>query len=204
MKLGIATMLVLVNVAYAGPDADAVMRSAPACDAARAHCFKIQLHVTRDTNFVVTPEWIAAKVDAAARLFEPLDTTFELAGIDELPAKFARVATRADRNAIANGRLGGTTLHVFVVAKLDDVDHAGDEIRGVTWHAHDTTYIILSSIAPERTLAHELGHFFGLPHSTYAISIMNKTPRDEPPPEDRRFADEEIEAMRRVIKRMAR
>jgi len=204
MKLGIATMLVLVNVAYAGPDADAVMRSAPACDAARAHCFKIQLHVTRDTNFVVTPEWIAAKVDAAARLFEPLDTTFELAGVDELPAKFARVATRADRNAIANGRLGGTTLHVFVVAKLDDVDHAGDEIRGVTWHAHDTTYIILSSIAPERTLAHELGHFFGLPHSTYAISIMNKTPRDEPPPEDRRFADEEIEAMRRVIKRMAR
>jgi hypothetical protein len=152
----------------------------------------------------VTPEWIAAKLGAAARLFEPVDTTFELAGVDELPAKFAHISTRADRNAIANGHLGGTTIHVFVVTKLDDIDTIGDEIRGVTWHAHDTTYIILSTIAPERTLAHELGHFFGLPHSTYAISIMNKTPRDDPPPEDRRFADEELDAMRPVIKRKAR
>jgi hypothetical protein len=196
--------MISVAMAHAATDLEAVTQAAPACDAARAHCFKIQLHVTRDTDLVVTPEWIASKLDAAAKLFEPLDTAFELAGVDELPAKFARVANRADRNAIAKGHLGGTTIHVFVVARLDDIDIAGDEIRGVTWHANGTTYIILSAIAPERTLAHELGHFFGLPHSAYPISIMNKTPRDDPPPEDRRFADEEIDAMRPVIKRMAR
>jgi hypothetical protein len=33
---------------------------------------------------------------------------------------------------------------------------------------------------------------------------MNKTPRDEPPLEERRFADEELAAMRPVIERMAK
>jgi len=90
-------------------------------------------------------------------------------------------------------------VHVFVTGQLDDIDTPGAVAYGVTWRRGDTKYVILSTQAWERTLAHELGHVFGLPHSTHPISIMNKTPRTEPPPEERRFADEELAAMKRRL-----
>jgi hypothetical protein len=95
---------------------------------------------------------------------------------------------------------------VFVVGQLDDVDEEGAIAYGVTWHGRkdDRKYLIVSAQALERTLAHELGHFFGLPHSSYAISIMNKSDRKEPPVDQRTFADEEIDAMRPVLKRLLR
>jgi len=46
-------------------------------------------------------------------------------------------------------------------------------------------------------LAHELGHFFGLPHSKYPVSIMNKTPRDDPPHAERGFHAKELAIMTR-------
>ena len=196
---------ILCGVAHAG--VDDVTKAAPACDAKRAHCFAIQLHVVEGATdgLVATPAWIAARLAAANAQFETTDVGFQVDGVDTVPASAAHVATRADRDALGKGRLAGTSIHVFVVGRLDDIDHPGNQIRGVTWHAHDRTYIVLSAAtAPERTLAHELGHFFGLPHSTYPISIMNKTKRDDPPPEQRRFADEELDALRAVIARMVR
>ena len=76
----------------------------------------------------------------------------------------------------------------------------------MTWHARndDRKYVIVSAQALERTLAHELGHFFGLPHSAYAISIMNKSERKDPPIEQRTFADEEIAAMKPHLLRLLR
>jgi hypothetical protein len=45
-------------------------------------------------------------------------------------------------------------------------------------------------------LAHELGHFFGLPHSRYPISIMNKKPSpDRPAWPDLVFHPEELVIM---------
>jgi len=205
MLRSVLALLIVCGIAHAG--VDAVTKAAPACDASRAHCFTIQLHVVEGATdgLVATPDWIAARLAAADQLFESLDVGFQVAGIDTVPASTAHVVTRADRDAIGKSRLAGTSIHVFVVGQLDDIDQPGKEIRGVTWHAHDRTYILISAArAPERTLAHELGHFFGLPHSTYAISIMNKTPREEPPPEARRFADEELDALRSVIARMVR
>ena len=114
------------------------------------------------------------------------------------------LVTQADRDALfTRGQTQGT-IHVFVTAKLDDIDNPGEIIYGVTWHAHDATYIVVSGMAWERTLAHELGHYFGLPHSTYAISIMNKTPREEPPIADRRFSDEELAKLRTAIDRVVK
>ena len=204
MKLALGVLVWIAGNAYAGVDVDALANAVPACDAARAHCFAIDLHVAADANGpVTTPAWVAAELERANHFFEPLDVGFELAAVEALPESAAHIVTRADRYAIANGHVGGTKIHVFITGKLDDIDTIGNVIYGVTWHTHDATYIIVSAEAWEKTLAHELGHFFGLPHSAYAVSIMNKTPRREPPEDQRRFADEEIAAMRRVIARMA-
>jgi hypothetical protein len=151
-------------------------------------------------------DWLAIQLATANRHFVALGVGFQVVGIDALPASCARVASRGERDAVANGRLTGHVIHVFITGRLDDVDQPGGIIRGVTWHVRgsDRKYVILSTVAPDRVLAHELGHVFGLPHSTYAISIMNKTQRAEPPPEQRTFADDEIAAMRPVLKRLLR
>jgi len=188
-------------------DAAAIAKAAPSCDAERAHCFAIQFHIAGDDHgLVATGEWIAKQLAGANRHFAPLDVGYQLAGVDALPASAMHVETRADRDALAENRLGGKLIHVFIVGQLDDVDNEGSIAYGVTWRRpHDSRrYLIVSVQALERTLAHELGHFFGLSHSSYAVSIMNKTDRTEPPVDQRTFADEEIAAMRPVLERLLR
>jgi len=200
--------LLRASVAHAddAADLDAITKAAPHCEATRAHCFAIRLHVARTSAaaMVVDPAWIAAQLAFANKQFEPLDTSFQLAAVDFLPETAARLEDRAARNALAK-RVTGTVIDVFLTGYLADVDKPGSFAYGVTWRTKaDHKYIIVSGMGRDRTLAHELGHFFGLPHSTYAVSIMNKTARDDPPPEDRRFADEEIEAMKPVLARLVR
>jgi len=190
-----------------GADLAAVTAGLPACDAVRTHCIGIHLHVpVVDDGAIAKADWLAVQLAAANRHFAPLDIGFQVVGIDALPAVAAHIATRQDRDAVSDGRLTGRMIHVFITGQLDDVDEPNGFIRGVTWHTRgsDRKYVIVSTLAPERVLAHELGHVFGLPHSKYAISIMNKTDRAEPPPEQRTFADEEITAMRPVLRRLLR
>lgn len=200
-------LVVTTSIASAGGDElTAIREGVPACDPARAHCFAIQLHVAGDDHgLVAKAEWIGKQLAGANRHFAPLDVGFQLAGVDSLPASAVHIETRADCNALAKGRLGSRIIHVFVVGQLDDLDVDGIAY-GVTWRRPNDPrrYLIVSAQALERTLAHELGHFFGLPHSSYAISIMNKADRTEPPMEQRTFADEEIAAMRPILERLLR
>lgn len=193
--------LLLLLLCGAGP------AQGPACDSDREHCFGLQLHIASDDHgAVVSDDWIAAQLAGANHHFERLGVGFVIAGVDSLPESAVHVETRTDRDDLATDRLGNKLIHVFLVGQLDDVDDEGRIAYGVTWHTRhdDRKYVIVSSQALPRTLAHELGHFFGLPHSSYAVSIMNKADRKEPPPDQRTFADEEIAAMRPVLKRLLR
>ena len=64
--------------------------------------------------------------------------------------------------------------------------------------------IYLGQTSALSALPHEIGHFFGLPHSNYADSIMNKRRRMHPPEEERSFARREFAFIKRKLGRMLR
>lgn len=175
----------------------------PPCAPARAVCFGIRVHLSIDNGApYVSPQWLAEQFAFANRMFEPIDVSFELhaaAPINLPPIIDGRKA----RNAVSKGITAVRAIDVFVVGALADLEDPRFPLFGVHWRPAKPAgrrYILLASYAWGRTMAHELGHFFGLPHSSYAISIMNKTLRTEPPLEQRRFADEEIPIMQKALR----
>lgn len=171
------------------------------CPSEAKHCFGIALHVVEvEDQPVQTPTWIFHHVAHANKLFAPISVGFEVVSVDALPASKAKMETRTDRDHLGRKIFGRSVVHVFVVSRLADVDIEGEEIRGVHWRDRADTsrrWIILSAIGSPLVLAHEMGHFFGLPHSRYDISIMNKTPRPLPTWPDRVFAKPELRKMER-------
>ena len=120
-------------------------------------------------------------------------------GVEPLAAAHRDIVSRLDRDKLGRPHFSRGVVHVFVVGSLADVDGPG-EIRGVHWRDRANTarrWVILSSIAGSLTLTHELGHFFSLPHSRYAGSLMNKQPGG-PPFAERRFHAKEAAKMRRA------
>jgi hypothetical protein len=82
------------------------------------------------------------------------------------------IATTDDRDSLAPLAAADGTVHVFVVEKVADKDKDG-VIGGVTWMHGRRRYIIVShDDAKDDTLAHELGHFFGLSHTTDPHDLM--------------------------------
>jgi hypothetical protein len=192
-------VLLLLFGRVAAADVGDLIKGAPACDPART-CLGIALHVavsdaSANARPVATADFLATQLVHANKQFERLGVGFQYVSVAELPASAMRVEDATERTSFGP-RVKGTVIHVFVTGQLDDIDVADQVIRGVAWRKDKTTkYIILSTIAQQNVLAHELGHVFGLKHSTYAVSIMNKTERAEPPYEKRTFADEEYTLM---------
>ncbi|MEM7151771.1 MAG: matrixin family metalloprotease [Myxococcota bacterium] len=181
----------------------AFVTGSPVCPRKVRHCFKLAVHVVEeDGEAVQTSQWFAAQVREANRLFAPIGVGFRVGSVVPADARFADMQTRLDRDQIGRKEHSLGVIHVFVVRRLADVDVEGEVIRGVHWRDRAETskrWIILSSIASSLVLAHEAGHFFGLPHSGYRKSIMNKSPHRNPPWSERFFVDEEqaIMAQRR-------
>lgn len=161
-------------------------------------CIGLRIHhaVTLDET---TRAWLDTQLDEANRLFASADLAFTVSELVALPEHHREVRTRQDRDALGHDRFATGTIDVYLVAYLGDVDLPGQEIRGVHWRSRldrSRRFVIVSTISPPKVLAHELGHFFGLPHSQYPESIMNKAPRAQPPYEARRFADRELSRMK--------
>jgi hypothetical protein len=183
---------------------EALAKAAPPCDAARARCIGIKLHVAvGEQGPVADADWVGRQLAQANQHFEPVGVGFQIVGAGALPEAAARIEDAAERTALGR-HVAGTVIDVLVTAQLDDIDKQGAVIRGVAWPKGGKKFVILSTIAWDRTLAHELGHVFGLPHSTYAVSIMNKTERKEPPLEQRTFHASELAVMRAQLARLLR
>jgi hypothetical protein len=181
------------------PDLGSFVSESPRCPRKVSHCFGIVVHVVTDEDGPVeSPAWLGERVEEANRHFALVDVAFRVIEAREQTSEYRHVATRKQRDLIGRDRFGVGVVHLFLVGQLDDVDVADTQIRGVHWRDRGDTsrrWILMSKIASPMVLAHELGHFFGLPHSSYGVSIMNKTPRDDPPFEARTFHRKEIRRM---------
>jgi hypothetical protein len=121
---------------------------------------------------VGTAEWLTAEIDAAQTLFTPFGVRFAKGAGAPLDAHLAHMETRADRDALAS-HVAPHVIDVFVVQSLRDIDDTKQMRRGVHWHAPSGAhYLILIATAPTTVLAHELGHYFGNPHSPVVDNVM--------------------------------
>jgi hypothetical protein len=125
--------------------------------------------------------WVDAQLAQAERLFGVHGVRFEARAVRPLDARFARLETKDDRDALAS-ELAPGVVNVFVVASLRDVDDPTLLRMGVHWRkrkALSKHYVIVSSTAMPTTLAHELGHFFGNGHSQVVNNVMSYQRTDD-------------------------
>lgn len=171
--------------------------------------FRVRFQIAHvDDAPVVSQRWIDAQIAKANEVFEPAEIAFDLVSdVDVIPDEEGRwpedLVTRADRHKLGP-LVKPEVINVFVVKSMADVDVAGQFIRGVHWRSRrggsPRHYAILSSIAGSYVLAHELGHFFGNPHSPTPGNIMSYE-RGEGPP----FLDaQQLRRIRRFKERFIR
>lgn len=174
------------------------------------HKIPLRLHITMDPNRKFNQEvsWLKDQIKTANHLFKKVEVCFIPKQIVKLPATHMQIKTRRHRTALGRHKNGfkPRVIDLFIVSLLGDVDKKGEEIRGVHWRdpkdRKNKRWIFLSRIARSQVLAHELGHYFSLPHSTYPASIMNKKPRKKPSYEQRGFVKNEIKQMIKARKQM--
>ena len=174
------------------------------CPEGRKYCLTLVLYLAAtESGPVQSPEWVRTQVAMANKLFGTIDVGFQVQTLVALAANEERIVTRTQRDLLGRKRFEKGAIHVFVVGYLANVDEEG-EIFGVHWRDRERTsrrWIILSAIAWDFTLVHELGHFFGLKHCALKGSIMNKIGHDDTPMSKRGFAESEIKKMKRRLKR---
>jgi hypothetical protein len=124
-----ALALILLATATAHADLQPLIKDLPSCEPARATCLGVAVHVALDDagNPIATAEWLAGQLAVANQLHAPVDVGFQVVSIDALPATAQRVADRKQRDAFAP-QVTGTTLHVFVTGRLDDIDIPGGAV----------------------------------------------------------------------------
>jgi hypothetical protein len=121
--------------------------------------------------------WIDAELAEAERLFAPHGVHFAKASRRLAGSVYARLETRADRDGLA-AMMRPSVINVFVVRSLKDVDEKERWRMGVHWRPSQRPgerFIILAANAAPSVLAHELGHFFGNPHSPTPDNVMSYT-----------------------------
>ena len=145
------------------------------------------------------PSWVDDHVQAVQTLLAPHGITVTAARETFTPA-ICEVLTRADRDIFAqhvaspqnaqNGQDGqdgqngqgpaddkdGRSVTVLVLPRVRDLDVLTYDLMGVHWRAHGQHWIFLTARAQPPVLAHELCHYFGLPHDPAGGNLMTPGP----------------------------
>ena len=136
--------------------------------------YGLSIAIAEEERAAVQSEaWLNEQIANAERLFGPIGVHVRWTLVKPLAQPHARLETRKDRDVLAD-QLEPGAINVFVVAQLRDVDDPSLYRMGVCWRRGDgKPYVIVAATARPTVLAHELGHFFGNPHSTVPNNIMS-------------------------------
>jgi hypothetical protein len=158
--------------------------SAPSSSAAPAADLLIKLRVRvahcpsapgGPPRAVHTMDWVDAHVNAARALLAPHGIAVIAAGEPFTPSR-CELLTRADRDALASEVSSADEVTVLVVPRVRDLDVPSYDLKGVHWKAGGRRWIYLTAAARPPVLAHELCHYFGLPHDPAGGNLMTPGP----------------------------
>lgn len=154
--------------------------------------------------------WVNAQLETANRLMAPANVRFVLQGVEVLDAAHSRLETRADRDALGGLVMGHArrlpdgarpkAVDVFIVELLRDVDEPPRLRMGVHWRQRknrQNRYVILAASAGSSVLAHELGHYFGNPHTDVVDNVMSYRRSD---PAKMAFDEAQLTRIRRAAR----
>ena len=137
--------------------------------------FGVSFAIAEEEKHPVQPDaWIEAQLASAEKLFGPLGVHFRWTQKKPLAAEHTRLESRRDRDVL-EAELERGVINVFVVASLRDVDDPSLYRMGVCWRRGNEgkPYLVVAASARPTVLAHELGHFFGNPHSSTPNNVMS-------------------------------
>jgi hypothetical protein len=133
--------------------------------------------------------WVDEHVEAVRALLSPHGITVS-ARRDTFTPPRCELLDAADRDSLAPSvpeRERDVT--VLVLPRVRDLDVPSYDLRGVHWRARGRRWIFLTARANPPVLAHELCHYFGLPHDPAGGNLMTpgpssplwrRTPRPQP------------------------
>ncbi len=143
----------------------------------REPVFPIDVAVTSDeSGAVVDRAWIDAEMSIAERIYGTLGVHLRVDHVRNIGSDLVRIEDPHMRDRFAP-LVTSHEIQIFIVRSLRDSEVVGMYRGGVTWDSRTSPsrrYIIVASTAAQSTLAHELGHFFGIqPHSNVKNNLMS-------------------------------
>lgn len=137
--------------------------------------------IARCAGVPVRPEgWVDEHVSAAQSVFASHGVVLEhtLGAFAPSPCE---ILTRVDRNRMSRYAGSVNAVDVLVVPRVRDLDVPSYDLMGVHWRAEGRAgrgrrWVFLTARATPPVLAHELGHFFGLPHDPKGGNLMTPGP----------------------------
>ena len=158
--------------------------------------FPIVFRIADPVSPVVRRAWIEDQLRQANRVFEPTGIRFRSLEVTPMLERYRDIDTIWARNRLERLVQGGV-INCFVVGRLRDIHDPALLRRGVHWNVSGESpkhYVILSKIGPPTTMAHELGHFFGVQgHSSTPGNIMSYMHGPKPA-----FNEAQMERIRRT------
>jgi hypothetical protein len=121
------------------------------------------------------PEWVEAHVHAVRQLVTPHAIVLSVRTEPFTPHR-CEALTREDRDGFARHVTSDRAVTVLVVPRVRDLDVLTYDLQGVHWRAQKRRWIFLTARSRPPTLAHELCHYFGLPHDPAGGNLMTPGP----------------------------